>query len=229
MSATRASSSPRTCRHEAARGAPVAPPPTRCGTRPASGFAICRSRRNASRRRSGYEIDSPGSPLYESTGRVSISGGPNRNKRLPVIARSPCDEAIQGPRHVGRPPSRRFVVWLSLDCFALLAMTGATRFIQGGRPKAGAELTEDFSRPVPSPKYVRHLPRVPDLVGSRLPSPYHFRARNQSFQAVAAQFPSGSVLSSASRAAIPPTKRLGSNHDRVRRPPTRIPARPGRT
>src|SRR5271169_1207159 len=31
--------------------------------------------------------------------------------------------------------------------------------------------------------------RVPDLVGSRLPRPYHFRARIQSFQAVAAPFP----------------------------------------
>jgi hypothetical protein len=37
-------------------------------------------------------------------------------------------------------------------------------------------------------------PRVPDLVGSRPPSPYHFRARIQSFQAVAAPFPGGSVL-----------------------------------
>src|SRR5271154_6096174 len=36
--------------------------------------------------------------------------------------------------------------------------------------------------------------RVPDLVGSRLPSPYHFRARIQSFQAVAAPFPGDSVL-----------------------------------
>ena len=47
--------------------------------------------------------------------------------------------------------------------------------------------------------------RVPDLVGSRLPSPYHFRARIQSFQAVAAPFPGNSFLPSASRAAIPAT------------------------
>jgi hypothetical protein len=38
--------------------------------------------------------------------------------------------------------------------------------------------------------------RAPDLVGSRLPSPYHFRARIQSFQGVAAPFPGGSALSS---------------------------------
>jgi len=38
--------------------------------------------------------------------------------------------------------------------------------------------------------------RVPDLVGSRLPSPYHFRARIQSFQGIAAPFPGDSALSS---------------------------------
>src|ERR1700688_3561176 len=36
--------------------------------------------------------------------------------------------------------------------------------------------------------------RVPDLVGSRFPSPYHFWARIQSFQAVAAPFPGDSVF-----------------------------------
>ncbi len=41
-------------------------------------------------------------------------------------------------------------------------------------------------------------PRAPllHLVGSRLPSPYHFRARIQSFQPVAAPFPGDSVLPS---------------------------------
>src|SRR5580704_12917452 len=48
--------------------------------------------------------------------------------------------------------------------------------------------------------------RIPDLVGSRFPSPYHFRAPIQSFQAVAAPFPGDSVLQSASRAAIPATE-----------------------
>ena len=49
--------------------------------------------------------------------------------------------------------------------------------------------------------------RVPDLVGSRFPSPYHFRARIQSFQAVAPPFPGDSSkprlpdLSSKGRAA----------------------------
>src|SRR5271170_5566208 len=38
------------------------------------------------------------------------------------------------------------------------------------------------------PKW-RKVGRVPDVVGSRLPRPYHFRARIQSFQAVAAPFP----------------------------------------
>src|SRR5271154_3940798 len=45
---------------------------------------------------------------------------------------------------------------------------------------------------------------VPYLVGSRLPSPYHFPARIQSFQAVAAPFPGDSVVSSG--AAIPATE-----------------------
>src|SRR6202044_1523376 len=44
-----------------------------------------------------------------------------------------------------------------------------------------------------------HRARVPYLVGSRLPSPYHFRARIQSFQAVAAPFPGASVLPSVAR------------------------------
>src|SRR5271163_966509 len=47
--------------------------------------------------------------------------------------------------------------------------------------------------------------RIPDLVGSRLPSPYHFRARIQSFQAVAAPFRGDPFLPSASIAAIPAT------------------------
>jgi len=51
---------------------------------------------------------------------------------------------------------------------------------------------------------------VPDLVGSRFPSPYHFRARIQSFQAVAAPFPGDSVLPSA-------TKHLGSKDRRSAR------------
>jgi hypothetical protein len=38
--------------------------------------------------------------------------------------------------------------------------------------------------------------RVPDVVGSRLPRPYHFPARIQSFQAFAAPFPGDSVLPS---------------------------------
>src|SRR5271156_1103312 len=48
---------------------------------------------------------------------------------------------------------------------------------------------------------------VPDLVGSRFPSPYHFRARIQSFQAVAAPFPGNSVLPSATKHETPRFKR----------------------
>ena len=49
--------------------------------------------------------------------------------------------------------------------------------------------------------------RVPDIVGSTPPRPYHFRARIQSFQAVAAPFPGDSVLPSGSL-SIPATETL---------------------
>jgi hypothetical protein len=42
----------------------------------------------------------------------------------------------------------------------------------------------------------QHLARVLDIVASRHPRPYHFRALIQSFQAVAAPFPGDSVLPS---------------------------------
>jgi hypothetical protein len=53
----------------------------------------------------------------------------------------------------------------------------------------------------PSPGVAHGQPRarVPHLVGSRLPSPYHFQARIQSFQAFAAPFPGDSILPSRSR------------------------------
>jgi len=48
---------------------------------------------------------------------------------------------------------------------------------------------------------------VPDVVGPRLPRPYHFRARIQSFQAVAAPFPGDSRFAvEPSRAMIPATE-----------------------
>src|SRR5271163_4683190 len=52
--------------------------------------------------------------------------------------------------------------------------------------------------------------RLPHLVGSRPPSPYHFRARIQSFQAVAAPFPGDSVLPSDTLAPRPRRPPLGS-------------------
>ena len=57
--------------------------------------------------------------------------------------------------------------------------------------------------------------RVPHLVGSRLPSPYHFPARIQSFQAVAAPFPGNSFLPSASPAAIPATETSRSKRSKI--------------
>ena len=63
---------------------------------------------------------------------------------------------------------------------------------------------------------------VPYLVGSRLPRPYHFAARIQSFQAIAAPFPGASFFSQplAPRSRRP--NRLGS---KARQSPRRSPLR----
>ena len=45
--------------------------------------------------------------------------------------------------------------------------------------------------------------RVPYLVGSRLPRPYQFRARIQSFQAVAAPFPGDYDVAAARASHVP--------------------------
>ena len=100
-----------------------------------------------------------------------------------------------------------------------------------------------FCPPVASATFSRLIGRsrarsarahVPDLVGSRPPRPYHFRARIQSFQAVAAPFPGGSVLQSGRErwdrerarraprlsrrrsASLGPAERLGQNRDSFR-------------
>jgi hypothetical protein len=69
--------------------------------------------------------------------------------------------------------------------------------------------------------------RVPDIVGTRLPSPYHFRARIQSFQAVAAPFPGDSV---SCRQPLAPRSRdqrsAMAEYDYVRNRPQRCLARP---
>jgi hypothetical protein len=61
-----------------------------------------------------------------------------------------------------------------------------------------------YHSPGSSAGVARGQPRaIPHLVGSRLASPYHFRARIQSFQTVAAPFPGDSVLPvRPSRAAV---------------------------
>jgi hypothetical protein len=75
----------------------------------------------------------------------------------------------------------------------------------------------------PTPRAAPGQPRarVPDLVGSRLPSPYHFGARIQSFQGVAAPFAGDSVGPLAPRSR--PPRRLGSRDRRSarRQPPPR--------
>ena len=66
--------------------------------------------------------------------------------------------------------------------------------------------------------------RVPHLVGSSLPGPYHFRARIQSFQAFAAPFPGDSRFAvRSSGAAIPTTEtpRFKNRRSARRSPPGR--------
>src|SRR5271156_3136056 len=65
-------------------------------------------------------------------------------------------------------------VFAPITLFLQLRHCGSSAGVAHGRPRA----------------------RVPHLVGSRLPSPYHFRARIQSFQGIAAPFPGDSTLSS---------------------------------
>jgi hypothetical protein len=67
--------------------------------------------------------------------------------------------------------------------------------------KRWAPFSATFFRPYHSLRlsvgaHGQHLARVLDIVASRHPRPYHFRALIQSFQAVAAPFPGDSVLPS---------------------------------
>src|SRR5271170_145044 len=73
--------------------------------------------------------------------------------------------------------------------------------------------------PRPKSKPFQPRARVPHLVASRLPRPYHFPARIQSFQAVAAPFPGDFVLPTASprvaaAAAAPGAREFGPARSR---------------
>ena len=57
---------------------------------------------------------------------------------------------------------------------------------------------------------------APDVVGSRLPSPYQLRARIQSFQAIAAPFP-GDFLSPSSRTSHGRPRRASESRSAVAR------------
>jgi hypothetical protein len=73
--------------------------------------------------------------------------------------------------------------------------------------------------PQPESRAVSYAPVSPHLVGSRLQSPYHFPARIQSFQAVAAPFPGDSVLPSHSRARSQRRNASVQKSRSARRPP----------
>jgi hypothetical protein len=84
------------------------------------------------------------------------------------VARAPRND---GQWWCSRSPSRLSYFWAS-PCRGGTAMAerlhcGSSAEVAHGRPRG----------------------RVPDVVGSKLPRPYHFPARIQSFQAVAAPFP----------------------------------------
>jgi hypothetical protein len=92
--------------------------------------------------------------------------------------------AQHSPQHRDAERRRRFQF-----CLARFQSIGRL-FLQlsqitNRRPRAAAKNPERGRRA-----------HVPDVVGSRLPSPYHFPARIQSFQAVAAPFPGGDSLPS---------------------------------
>jgi hypothetical protein len=97
-------------------------------------------------------------------------------------------EAIQGPQHAapgllrrkGSSQRRSMVVFAFPEStFLFLGFALSRRDGEAERLRCGSSAEVAHGRP---------RGRLPDLVGSRLPRPYHFRARIQSFQAVAAPF-----------------------------------------
>jgi hypothetical protein len=99
-------------------------------------------------------------------------------------------------------------------------------FIQGDRPEAGADLTTTlvtFDSVILAAlrAHGELRARIPHLVASRLPRPYHFRARTQYYQHVAAIFGRLCLAVRSSRAAIPSNRkpRLKKISNQPRRSP----------
>ena len=133
----------------------------------------------------------------------------------------------------GRPQSRSFCpVHAHPDPIAGRLPASGAKKIRAQAPisvlhRAISKYWAPFSATSPKPKsgrsrgssagaaHGRPRARAPDVVGSRLPRPYHFRARIQSYQAVAAPFPGDSALPSSplgprSHDRNAPFKRLSS-------------------
>ena len=122
---------------------------------------------------------------------VSASGAPARERRRGSNA---C--LFVAPAKV----PRFFLGFERFQCFARRKISP--------RPPRGSNSTT-FLR-LPAGAHGQPRARIPDVVGSRLPRPYHFRARIQSFQAVAAPFPGEPVLPSRQEICRAARDRLGS-------------------
>jgi hypothetical protein len=123
-----------------------------------------------------------------SCGQSASSGRPTE----PTVGGRPLQAPRTIPRQRARPASP--------------AATGADFSFASSDFKALGAFFCNFCNSVilAESRTVSRAPRLLHLVGSPLPSPYHFRARIQSFQPVAAPFPGDSILPSGpSRAAIP--------------------------
>src|SRR5271163_2229364 len=131
-----------------------------------------------------------GRRLQSGAAWVSASGAPARERRLGSIA---C--LFVAPARL----PRFFLGFERFHCFARRKISF--------RPRASNSTT--FLRP-PAGAHGQPRARVPDVVASRLPRPYHSRARIQSFQAVAAPFPGDSVLPSRQEICRAARDRLGS-------------------
>ena len=136
------------------------------------------------------------------------------------------DESVAGPRpseDLLRPRNENFACGLknfACEMFSLPSLRCSLCPAKRARPARPHENRRRFQSCIERLQSLRRLflglcnshaaprqprLRVPDLVDSRFPSPYHFRARIQSFQGVAAPFLGDSVFPAASRAATPAT------------------------
>ena len=143
----------------------------------------------------------PGFERFQWVARRKIS---RRNSRAtPLLVRPIRIDAADARTRMNRITSEA-------QSAATPAVSGARfRSAKRGSPGVGSLSTLTFSR-LSAGAHGQPRARVPDVVASRSPRPYHFRARIQSFQAVAAPFPGDlRVAARSSRGAILATETPG--------------------